>query len=74
MRVSPESLAGKLKEAYDELDEGEREVYLEALGSPSVSAEVLSWSIGNMGLAVSISPSLIRTFRRSLRRETRNTT
>ena len=67
MQVSPESLTGKLRQVHDELGEGEREVYLEALGSPSISAERLCWGLKRMDLPVSISPSLIRTFRRELR-------
>ena len=69
MRVSPESLTGKLRQVHDALPEEERQVYLEALGSSSLSAENLSWSVQQMGLGVSISPSLIRTWRRGHRRE-----
>lgn len=72
MRVSPESLTGKLRRVYDELAEEEREVYLEALHSSSVTAEQLCWSVAQMGVTVSISPSLIRTYRRQLRREARD--
>lgn len=72
MQVSPESLTGKLRQVHDELGEGEREAYLEALGSPSVSAESLCWALAQMDLSVSISPSSIRTFRRAMRREARD--
>lgn len=70
--VSAESLTGKLRQVHDELGEGEREVYLEALGSPFISAERLCWSVAQMGVTVSISPSLVRTYRRQLRREARD--
>lgn len=72
MQASPDSLTGKLRQVYDELAEGEREVYLEALHSSSVTAEQLCWSVAQMGVTVSISPSLIRTHRRRLRREARD--
>lgn len=72
VRPSPESLTGKLKRIHDELPEGERGAYLEALGSPSVPAESLCWSLSQMGLEASVSPSLVRTFRRELRREARD--
>lgn len=69
MRASADQLTGKLKRVYDELPEGERDAYLEALGSPSFTAEAVCWSLRQMDLSVSISPSLVRTFRRELRRE-----
>lgn len=72
MQASPDSLTGKLRQVYDELAEEEREVYLEALRSSSVTAEQLCWSVAQMGVTVSISPSLIRTYRRRLRREARD--
>lgn len=67
--VSPESLKGKLKELHDALPEGERGVFLEALGSPSMPAETLCWGLQQLEAPVSISPSLVRTFRRRHRRE-----
>ena len=67
--VSADQLAGKIKMVYDALPEGERQTYLQALGSPSVPAETLCWGLRQLGLPVSISPSLVRTFRRGVRHE-----
>lgn len=67
--VSPEFLKGKLKELHDALPEGERGVFLEALGSPSVPAETLCWGLQHLEVPISVSPSLVRTFRRELRHE-----
>lgn len=69
MAAPLDSLSGKMRRVYDELPEGEREVYLEALASPSVSAEELCWSLDQVLDTVSLSPSLVRTYRRQLRRE-----
>lgn len=69
MGASPDSLRGKVRELYDELPEGEQEVFFKALCSPSMPAEDLCWGLDQMELPVSISPSLVRTWRRRLRRE-----
>lgn len=71
MQVSADQLTGKLRAAHDALPEGERGVYLQALGSPSFTAERIAWSLRQMGLPPSAcpSPSLVRTFRREVRHE-----
>lgn len=58
-----------MREVYDTLPEGEREVFFEALCSPSMPAEALCWGLEQMDMDISVSPSLVRTWRRRLRRE-----
>ena len=66
---APDELTGRLLEIHEGMKEGEREVYIEALHSPSVTAENLAWSLGRMGFR--ISASSIRTYRRARAREMR---